>query len=36
VFGRIAEQKTLSPPFVFITAYATVERALELLKCGAS
>jgi two-component system, NtrC family, response regulator AtoC len=35
VFRRIAEHKTLSPPFVFITAYATVERAVELLKCGA-
>jgi len=35
VFRRIAEQKTLSPPFVFITAYATVERAVELLKFGA-
>ncbi|MFZ1909424.1 MAG: sigma-54 dependent transcriptional regulator [Burkholderiales bacterium] len=35
VFRRIAQQKTLSPPFVFITAYATVERAVELLKFGA-
>ena len=35
VFRTVAEQRTLSPPFVFITAFATVERAVELLKQGA-
>lgn len=36
VFRVAAEQKPISPPFVFITAYATVERAVALLKLGAS
>ena len=35
VFRRASEQAPLAPPFVFITAYATVERAVELLKYGA-
>lgn len=35
VFRRVLEQKPLAPPFVFITAFATVERAVDLLKQGA-
>ncbi len=36
VFRALAGRKTHSPPFVFITAYATVERAVDLLKQGAT
>ncbi|HYA47633.1 MAG TPA: sigma-54 dependent transcriptional regulator [Burkholderiales bacterium] len=36
VFHRTVDQKPLSPPFVFITAFATVEQAVELLKQGAA
>lgn len=36
VFRLAAEHEPSSPPFVFITAFATVERAVELLKRGAS
>ena len=35
VFRRLIETKDPAPPFVFISAYATVERAVEMLKLGA-
>ncbi|HWQ39942.1 MAG TPA: sigma-54 dependent transcriptional regulator [Burkholderiales bacterium] len=36
VFRQVIRDQPLVPPFVFITAFATVERAVELLKLGAA
>lgn len=36
VFKRVAEQATFVPPFIFITAFASVEQAVEILKHGAT
>ncbi|MGH8248216.1 MAG: sigma-54-dependent transcriptional regulator [Gammaproteobacteria bacterium] len=36
VFRQVIREQPLVPPFVFITAFATVERAVELLKQGAA
>ena len=35
VFRRLIETKEPAPPFLFISAYATVERAVAMLKLGA-
>jgi DNA-binding NtrC family response regulator len=36
VFMRLVQNARAVPPFVFITAYASVDRAVEMLKRGAS
>jgi len=36
VFLTTVEQADLVPPFIFITAFASVERAVEMLKQGAT
>lgn len=35
VFKRLAQLNIALPPFVFITAYGTIERAVDLLRLGA-
>jgi DNA-binding NtrC family response regulator len=35
VFKRLARLNIALPPFVFITAYGTIERAVDLLRLGA-
>jgi DNA-binding NtrC family response regulator len=36
LFGEVKENVTTPPPFVFITAFASVDRAVALLKDGAA
>ena len=36
VFFQAQRAGTPVPPFLFITAYASVERAVQMLKCGAT
>jgi len=36
LFGRIVAREQYVPPFVFITGYGAVDRAVHLLKLGAS
>lgn len=36
VFEQMAERSNALPPFVFITAFASVDRAVEMLKKGAA
>ncbi len=35
VFARVVRETGRAPPFVFITAYASVDRAVQMLKRGA-
>lgn len=36
VFNTVLQRKQHSPPFVFITAYGSIDRAVALLKLGAA
>jgi DNA-binding NtrC family response regulator len=36
VFSRLLAQKSVIPPFLFITGYGAVDRAVEMLKLGAA
>lgn len=36
LFRRVTERDRFSPPWIFITAYGSIERAVALLKLGAS
>jgi len=36
LFRRVLERPERSPPFIFVTAYGAIDRAVELLKLGAA
>ncbi len=36
LFRRVLERSDRSPPFIFVTAYGSIDRAVELLKLGAA
>jgi DNA-binding response OmpR family regulator len=36
IFRRAIERNAHAPPFVFVTAYGAIDRAVELLKLGAA
>lgn len=36
VFSRLVKEQTYTPPFVFITAFGSIETAVKLLQMGAS
>jgi DNA-binding response OmpR family regulator len=36
IFARLSAEKRLLPPFIFITGYGSIDRAVRLLKLGAA